>query len=136
MLTDILIASRADANQILTDAPGGWPRLEFRSLDNVALAGLWSALGAPDAATFEGEANLVAHTSDKWVFEFPLDFVRRLSALQSGSIEEIAAAWATHDELVHMAVDGPAVEPVVKEICAFARRATRDEMGLMLLMSL
>lgn len=41
MLTDILIASTGDAPEILSDAPGGWARLQFNSLDNMALAGLW-----------------------------------------------------------------------------------------------
>lgn len=136
VLTDILNAARADANEVLADTRGKWPRLRFNSLDNMALAGLWSALGAADASAFEGEAHLIAHTSERWVFEFPQDFVHRLSDLKPGNVGEVAAAWATHEELMHIGADGPAVEPVVNSICAFARQAAGDEKSMLLLMTL
>jgi hypothetical protein len=137
MLTDILIASPDDAPQILSAAPGSWPRLQFNSLDNVALAGLWAALGATaEAADFEGEKHLLAHTPEQWVFEFPQDFVRRLSTLQPAGIKDVAAAWATHDEIARMGASGPAIEPVVDAVSGFARQATGENKSLLLFMSL
>lgn len=137
MLTDILIASTDDAPQILSATPGSWPRLQFNSLDNVALAGLWTALGATAEATdFEGEKHLLAHTPEQWVFEFPSDFVRRLSALQPADIKNVAALWATHDEIARMGASGPAIEPVVEAVSGFARQAKGENKSLLLFMSL
>ncbi|SDZ39296.1 hypothetical protein SAMN05518854_105455 [Variovorax sp. YR266] len=137
MLTDILIASTDDAPQILSTTPGSWPRLQFNSLDNVALAGLWAALGATaEAVDFEGEKHLLAHTPEQWVFEFPQDFVRRLCALQPAGIKDVAAAWATHDEIARMGASGPAIEPVVEAVRGFARQATGENKSLLLFMSL
>ncbi len=134
MLTDILIASTGDAPEILSTAPGGWPRLQFNSLDNMALAGLWSALGGTSQADFEGEKYLLVHTQDRWVFEFPQDFVHRLSAVQPGGAVEVAMSWAKHDELMHMGADGPSVEPVVEAISEFARQAIGQGKSLLLFM--
>jgi hypothetical protein len=137
MLTDILIASTNDAPEILSATPGNWPRLQFNSLDNMALAGLWAALGATaEAADFEGEKHLLAHKPERWVFEFPQDFVHRLSALQPAGIEDLAAVWATHDELAQMGASGPAIEPIVEAISGFARQATGENKSLLLFMSL
>lgn len=137
MLTDILIASTDDAPQILSATPGSWPRLQFNSLDNMALAGLWAALGATaEARDFEGEKHLLAHTPEQWVFEFPQDFVRRLSALQPADIKNVAAVWATHDELARMGASGPAIEPVVDAVSGFARQAVGESKSLLLFMSL
>jgi hypothetical protein len=136
MLTDILIASTDDVPEILSAATGGWPRLQFNSLDNMALAGLWTALGGASAGDFEGEKHLLAHTQERWVFEFPQDLLRRLSALQPGNITEIAASWANHDELVHMGADGPTIEPVVEAMSGFARQAIGQGKSLLLFMCL
>lgn len=137
MLTDILIASTSDAPEILSATPGSWPRLQFNSLDNMALAGLWAALGATaEAADFEGEKHLLAHTPERWVFEFPQDFVHRLSELHPARIKDVAAVWATHDELAQMGSSGPAIEPVVEAISGFARQATGENKSLLLFMSL
>jgi hypothetical protein len=136
MLTDILIASIDDAPEILSAASGDWPRLQFNSLDNMALAGLWSALGGTTQADFEGEKYLLAHTQEQWVFEFPQDFVNRLSAVQPGAVAEVAMSWAKHDELVHMGADGPGVEPVVEAMSEFARQAIGQGKSLLLFMCL
>lgn len=136
MLTDILIASTGDAPEILSAAPGGWPRLQFNSLDNMALAGLWAALSGTTQADFEGEKYLLAHTQERWVFEFPQDFVSKLSALQPGAVAEIAMSWAKHEELVHMGADGPSIEPVVEAMSGFARQAIGQGKSLLLFMSL
>lgn len=137
MLTDILIASTGDVPEILSSAAiGGWPRLQFKSLDNMALAGLWAALGGTTEQDFEGEKHLLAHTEERWVFEFPEDFVRRLSAVQPGAIREIAASWAKHGELVYMGADGPTVEPVVEAMIGFAQQAIEQRKSLLLFMCL
>ncbi|MET3183458.1 UNVERIFIED_ORG: hypothetical protein ABIC43_006642 [Variovorax guangxiensis] len=136
MLTDILIASTGDAPEILSAASGSWPRLQFNSLDNMALAGLWSALGGTGAVDFEGEKYLLAHTEERWVFEFPQDFVQGLSAVQSGAVAEVAMSWVKHDELVHMGADGPGVEPVVEAMSGFARQAIGQGKSLLLFMCL
>lgn len=137
MLTDILIASTDDAPRIVSATPDNWPRLQFNSLDNVALAGLWSALGAAaEAVDFEGERHLLAHTQEQWVFEFPQDFVRRLCALQPAGIKDVAAAWATHDEIARMGASGPAIEPIVDAVRGFALQATGENKSLLLFMSL
>lgn len=136
MLTDILIASTDEVPEVLSAAVGDWPRLQFNSLDNMAIAGLWTALGATDAEDFEGEKHLIAHTQERWVFEFPQDLVLRLSTVQPAAIAEIAATWANHDELVHMGADGPSIEPVVEALSGFALQAIHQEKSLLLLMCL
>jgi hypothetical protein len=136
MLTHILIASTGDAPEILSAAPGGWARLQFKSLDNMALAGLWAALGGTSQADFEGEKYLLAHTQERWVFELPQDFVRRLSAVQPGAAAEVAMTWARHEELVHMGADGPSIEPVVQAMSGFARQAIGQGKSLLLFMCL
>jgi len=136
MLTDILIASTGDAPEILSAAPGSWPRLQFNSLDNMALAGLWSALGGASHADFEGEKYLLAYTQERWVFEIPQDFVRRLSVVQPGNAAEVAMSWAKHEELVHMGADGPGIEPVVEAMSGFARQAIDQGKSLLLFMCL
>lgn len=136
MLTDILIASTGDAPEILSATPGSWPRLQFNSLDNMALAGLWSALGGASHADFESEKYLLAYTQERWVFEIPQDFVRRLSAVQPGAAAKVAMSWAKHEELVHMGADGPGVEPVVEAMSGFARQAIDQGKSLLLFMCL
>ena len=64
--------------------------MQFNSLDNMALVGLWSSLGGASQADFEGEKYLLAYTQKRWVFEVPQDFVRRLSAVQPGAAAEVA----------------------------------------------
>ncbi len=137
MITDILIATPGDAPAILSGQTGAWPRLEFRSLDNMALAGLWAALGAQgEASAFEGTAHLLLNTDARWIFEFPDDFARRLSLLQPNEVKDVAARWATHEELVHMGASGPVVEPIVAAVSDQARAALGQGKGLLLLMSL
>lgn len=136
MLTDILIASTGDAPEILSAASGGWPCLQFNSLDNMALAGLWSALGGTSQADFEGEKYLPARTQERWVFKFPQDFVHRLSIVQPGAAAEVAMAWAKHEELVHMGADGPGIEPIVEAMSGFARQAIDQGKSLLLFMCL
>ncbi|AUA59072.1 Uncharacterised protein [Achromobacter spanius] len=136
MLTDILVASTEDIPAILSGESANWPILKFKALDNMVLAGLWSALGGTTATEFEGEKHPRAHTQERWVFEFPEDFVRRLSTAQSEAIPGISAVWAQHDEMVHMGADGPAIEPVVEALTKFAREATSQGKRLFLSMSL
>ncbi len=51
-------------------------------------------------------------TRKTMVFEFPEDFVRRLSAAQPEAIPG-RLSGPKHDEMVHMGADGPAIEAVV-----------------------
>lgn len=103
----------------------------------MALAGLWAALGGEDkVADFEGEKHLLAHTDSSWVFEFPRDFIEKLAIVQLTSISEIAARWATHDELVHMGASGAAVEPIVAALQEFANKALSQDKTMLLFMAL
>jgi len=102
----------------------------------MALAGLWSALGGTTEADFEGEKYLLAHTHERWVFEFPQDFVHRLAALQPGAALEVATSWAKHEELAHMGADGPGIEPIVAAMSGFARQAIGQGKSLLLFMCL
>ncbi len=139
MLTDILIASPGDAPGILSAAHGvEWPRLQFNSLDNTALAGLWAALGASpaEARDLEGERHLLAHTEGEWVFELPPDFVHRLAALPAQGIAGIAIAWAAHEEIAQIGASGPDLEPIVDALRGFAQQAIQAHKGLLLSMSL
>lgn len=112
----------------------GLAALPANSLDNMALAGLWSALGGTTEADLEGEKHLLAHTQERWVFELPQDFVHRLAALQSDATAEVAMSWAKHEELAHMGADGPGIEPVVEAMSGFARQAIGQGKSLLLFM--
>lgn len=139
MLTNILIALPDEAGQILSaSGAGAWPRLEFNDLDNDALSGLWAALGAntDETSALQGDKHLLVHTKEAWVFAFPSDFVRRLSALQQGDQSTVAEAWARHEELVRMGASGADVQPVIDALCGFARRADAEHKGLLLFMAL
>ena len=103
----------------------------------MALAGLWTALGAQgEASAFEGTAHLLSNTEERWVFEFPHDFSRRLCLLQPNEVKDVAARWATHEELVHMGASGPDVEPIVAAMSEQARAALGQGKGLLLFMCL
>ena len=141
MLTDLVIANMSDAEAIAADGPhtGNWPRLEFKNLDNKAVADLLSALSAEeDAAALRGEGCLVYQQSGEgpWVFQLPTSLAVLLAKTTDEQTRSISDRWASGEAVAFLGARGADLEPVVRQLCNFSRQAVAANKPLLLWMSL
>ena len=140
MFTDILVASRNEASTILDQYPQrkDWPVLELKGLDNIKLAALLDALGAPtEAAALEGEECVLASLQDgPWVFLLPAVLRDTLAALPDSRFRSVAERWATHEELVLDQWSADGVEPGIGVLKTHSKMAIESGKDILLWMSL
>jgi len=142
MLTDFVVVSIEEAAAVSAsvDRRSAWACFESKGLDNSTLAALWLAIDpSVDASALEGEAHVVFSGADRngpWVFEPPMDFVRRLGLLPRDSVLSVAEIWVKSPELSHAGWRGSDVVPAIKSLNEIASVAIQNKKSLLLWMSL
>ncbi len=140
LLTDLLVASPIDANDIFSRYPQSkeWPALELKGMDNIKLAALLRALDEDqDALALEGEECIAASASGgPWVFVLPDTFVVRLATHRSDETNSIASSWAEDEELAFDGWTAEDVAPAVNLLRSHAQLAMESNKSLILWMSL
>ena len=140
VLTDILIASPAEAEAICRDLRHfeRWPCLQYKSIDNIVLSDLLKALGSDeDAEDLARGGGLVFHEGQEgpWVFHLPDTLPTLLADLGDERIPEIAVRWA-QGELSYAGAQISDVEMGLRQLRDFSRQAVAANRPLLLWMSL
>jgi hypothetical protein len=138
VLTELVLAPIDDADAVAREPVPSrrWTGVEIKGHNSVTLGQLLAIVRDVDWEPEIFGDELVASGSDDgpWVTSVPDDFVVEVGGLGDDKLDEIAEAWATTEELEHLAVDDTrAVLVAVRDLC---RRAHEEHATVLMWMSM
>jgi len=141
MLIDLIAATAEEAEAIMS-TPGHanvWPTLEARTVDQIKLASLAFILeGKPPeneavTAYVKGFRKLANGGEEgPWIDLVPSDLVEGLALLSDDQIAAAAKAWASTEAAKRDRWNAKDVEPLLRELSAFAGSARAQQREVLL----
>lgn len=127
--TDWFIADESEAEAIaVSDSHfDDWPSLSLRGIGLSDLDALWAIIRADGrrGETIAGKLLYQAPDGNIFVFRVAPAFIDALTALSSADLPGLATAWSRTEGLARSGPD--VLGGVIRDLCAFAARATREQ---------
>jgi len=129
IVTELFIAPDSAATTYGHRSAGQFTGAQLGGLTNLEFETLWAILEGTPWDVNKHSLSEVASTESSWTFQFPQDYMDRLSRLDAKAIAPAAAAWSRTDELAGTRAD---LEPVIRQLVGLAQTAAEQGQGLFL----
>lgn len=140
MLSDLIIASRNEAQDILTGRVGDprWRRTDVKGMDYIKVAQLAKILfGAKQCDEYMPTLLAQAEGGEgPWVFLISSQVVNAIAAIDGSQTSAIGAKWAREEEWVLDRCSAEQVGGYLRLLCESARAATQQGLDLLMWLSL
>ena len=124
LIADFIVATESDALKYAASggAVDSIERRQYKNYTTLSIAELWAVLDNEilDLDRHDLEAVSIADSGESWLFRFPDKLSEKISQIDSGRVEIIAAKWANSEEVPG---DGPDNEPVLYDLIRLCNSA-------------
>jgi hypothetical protein len=127
VLTELFVDDEQKASTYNPATAAGIERAQLGGLTNLEFETLWAIVEGEEWDVEKHALREVASGDSFWVHQFPAEYVAQLQALGPSEISAAAATWAATDEIMAAPED---VSPVIDQLVALARSATKTGKGL------